>query len=106
MLGDLGCDEAFLCHNKALLGPMSRPWTVSRPGMAKAGRPCVATGWRNRHAPTRAAVCATGTQCELQRTRDKDPCATEGPRAGTTGNCRDREALSRQTTHVVLSRQS
>ena len=29
MLGDLGRDKDFLCRNKVLLGPVSRPWTMS-----------------------------------------------------------------------------
>ena len=36
MVGDLGRD-------RALLGHVLRPWTVSRPGVIKARRPCVAT---------------------------------------------------------------
>ena len=43
MLGDLGRDKDFLCCYRALLGPMSQLWTVSRSGVVKAGRPCVAT---------------------------------------------------------------
>ena len=37
MLGDLGHDRDFLCLDRSLLGP------VSRPGVVKIGRPCVAT---------------------------------------------------------------
>ena len=43
MLGDLGLDRDFPCRDRALLGPMSRLWTVSQPGVVKVGRPCVAT---------------------------------------------------------------
>ena len=43
MLGDLGHDRDFLRCDRTFLGPVPRPWTVSRPGMVKTGRPCVAT---------------------------------------------------------------
>ena len=56
------------------------------------------------------AVCATGTQCTLQRARqasmcelNKDPRATERAWASATGDYPDREALSRHTTHAALS---
>ena len=43
MLGDMGCDRDFLCLDRGILGPVSLPWTMSRPGVVKAWRPCVST---------------------------------------------------------------
>ena len=43
MLSDLGRYRDFLCRDRALLGPVSRLWTVSRQGVVKARRPYVAT---------------------------------------------------------------
>ena len=58
MLGDLGLNKDFLCRDRALMGPVSRPWTVSRPGVIKAGRPCVATQQmcHNREVRRRSSV--------------------------------------------------
>ena len=47
-LGDQGRDKGALCRDKGPLAVGSRPWTVSRPGLDKAERPCVAT-WKRCH---------------------------------------------------------
>ena len=43
LLGDLVRDRDFLCRDKALLGPMSQTWAMSRPSVVKTERPCVTT---------------------------------------------------------------
>ena len=98
MLGDLGRNRDFLCHDKALLALChdrglcrDRAWSRSG-GLVSRHSKCVATGWYNGPAPKRVAVCA---QSGLR--------ATDRVQASATGDYRHREALSRQTTHVALS---
>ena len=70
MLGDLGRDRDFLCLDRALLGPVSLPWTVLRPGVVKAGRPCVATQQVCRDKVVqRARTNARGSVCDRHSVR-------------------------------------
>ena len=96
MLADLGSARDFLCRNRALLGPMSQPWIVSRLGVVKAERPCVATQQvcRDRvaqQASTNAQQCerqALSARCSVC---DKDPRTTKSAWASATERlCLDR----------------
>ena len=73
MLGDFGRD-------KALLGHVLRPWTVSRPSVVKAKRPCVTTQqvcydrvaqWARgsvlNRSSVRSAMCTTGARAHAIR---------------------------------------
>ena len=96
MLGDLGHDRDFLCRDRALLSLVSQPWTVSRPSMVKAKRPCVMTQQVCRDRVAQRAHTSVRGSMRYRCSIHTAMCTTTACALARQGSARDRARVGKR----------